>query len=158
VTPAPDLEGIRGVLSRATGNGWEAAYRQDVGALLAEVERLRAEREGWRKAGADLKDCADRALDAAAAMGRERDAARAEVALYERDRAGVGSGFAIDLSDACAVREQCYEIIGAPTGEPIGVTHGEAGKESVLAEEPPETRFRAITPEECSICSGRDED
>jgi hypothetical protein len=41
VTPA-DLEGIRGVLSRATGNGWEAAYRQDVGALLAEVERLRA--------------------------------------------------------------------------------------------------------------------
>jgi hypothetical protein len=73
VTP-PDLEGIRGVLSRATGNGWEAAYRQDVGALLAEVERLR---EDVRLAAGELR--------------RERDAARAEVALYERDRAGVGA-------------------------------------------------------------------
>jgi hypothetical protein len=32
--PLPDIEAIRDVLSRATGTGWEAAYRQDVGALL----------------------------------------------------------------------------------------------------------------------------
>jgi hypothetical protein len=36
-----DLTGIRQVLSRATGTGWQAAYRMDVGALLDEVERLR---------------------------------------------------------------------------------------------------------------------
>jgi hypothetical protein len=40
-TPPPDLAAIRSVLSRATGTGWEAAYRQDVGVLLDEVERLR---------------------------------------------------------------------------------------------------------------------
>ena len=43
--PPRDIEAIRHVLSRATGTGWEAAYRQDVGALLDEVERLRAEVE-----------------------------------------------------------------------------------------------------------------
>ena len=40
--PPRDIEAIRHVLSRATGTGWEAAYRQDVGALLDEVERLRS--------------------------------------------------------------------------------------------------------------------
>jgi hypothetical protein len=39
--PPRDIEAIRHVLSRATGAGWEAAYRQDVAALVAEVERLR---------------------------------------------------------------------------------------------------------------------
>ena len=36
-----DLTGIKQVLTRATGTGWEAAYRQDVGVLLDEVTRLR---------------------------------------------------------------------------------------------------------------------
>ena len=35
-----DLDAIRKVVERATGWGWEAAYRQDVAALVAEVERL----------------------------------------------------------------------------------------------------------------------
>jgi hypothetical protein len=38
-----DLDSLRGIVSRATGTGWQAAYRQDVEALVAEVERLRNE-------------------------------------------------------------------------------------------------------------------
>ena len=38
-----DLDSLRGIVSRATGTGWQAAYRQDVEALIAEVERLRNE-------------------------------------------------------------------------------------------------------------------
>ena len=37
-----DLDSLRTLVARATGTGWEAAYRQDVAALVAEVERLRA--------------------------------------------------------------------------------------------------------------------
>ena len=37
-----DLDALRKVVERATGWGWEAAYRQDVTALVAEVEQLRA--------------------------------------------------------------------------------------------------------------------
>ncbi len=48
--PPPDLAAIRSVLSRATGTGWEAAYRQDVGALLDEVERLRADLDALSRA------------------------------------------------------------------------------------------------------------
>ena len=71
--PPRDIEAIRHVLSRATGTGWEAAYRQDVGALLDEVERLRAEverecatvvsaLERWAEDGGDpwMSYCADR--------------------------------------------------------------------------------------------------
>ena len=36
-----DLDSLRTLVARATGTGWEAAYRQDVAALVAEVERLR---------------------------------------------------------------------------------------------------------------------
>lgn len=53
--------GIRDVLTRATGTGWEAAYRQDVGWLLERVGELEAtlanERgegegpEGWASQG-----------------------------------------------------------------------------------------------------------
>ena len=39
-----DLDAIRKVVERATGWGWEAAYRQDVAALISEVERLRGHR------------------------------------------------------------------------------------------------------------------
>ena len=38
-----DLDSLRTLVARATGTGWEAAYRQDVAALVAEVERLRAD-------------------------------------------------------------------------------------------------------------------
>ena len=38
---ALDLASIRQVRTRATGTGWEAAYRQDVGALLDECDTLR---------------------------------------------------------------------------------------------------------------------
>ena len=71
--PPRDIEATRHVLSRATGTGWEAAYRQDVGALLDEVERLRAEverecatvvsaLERWAEDGGDpwMSYCADR--------------------------------------------------------------------------------------------------
>jgi len=37
-----DLDVLRKVVERATGWGWEAAYRQDVTALVAEVERLQS--------------------------------------------------------------------------------------------------------------------
>lgn len=37
-----DLDSLRGIVARAAGTGWQAAYRQDVAALIAEVERLRA--------------------------------------------------------------------------------------------------------------------
>jgi hypothetical protein len=66
VTPA-DLEGIRGVLSRATGNGWEAAYRQDVGALLAEMERLRARADAAERAADTLRELLAAAYRAEAA-------------------------------------------------------------------------------------------
>lgn len=39
-----DLDALRKVVERARGWGWEAAYRQDVTALMAEVERLRGHR------------------------------------------------------------------------------------------------------------------
>jgi len=42
---SPDLAAIRSVLSRATGTGWEAAYRQDVGALLGAVAQAERERD-----------------------------------------------------------------------------------------------------------------
>ena len=38
-----DLDSLRTLVTRAMGTGWEAAYRQDVAALVAEVERLRGE-------------------------------------------------------------------------------------------------------------------
>ena len=38
-----DIAAIGSVLSRATGTGWEAAYRQDVGALLDALEAANAE-------------------------------------------------------------------------------------------------------------------
>lgn len=37
-----DLNALRKVLHLATGWGWEGAYRQDVTALVAEVERLQS--------------------------------------------------------------------------------------------------------------------
>jgi hypothetical protein len=36
--PPRGIEAIRHVLSRATGTGWEAAYRQDVGVLLEALD------------------------------------------------------------------------------------------------------------------------
>lgn len=45
-----DLDSLRGIVSRATGTGWQAAYRQDVEALVAEVERLRVMREEMPRA------------------------------------------------------------------------------------------------------------
>lgn len=53
---------------------------------------------------------------------------------------------------------QCYEIIGAKTDLVIGYCHGESGKRDVLAEEPPETTFRAIPRERCHVCHPEIED
>lgn len=72
--PPRDIEAIRHVLSRATGTGWEAAYRQDVGVLLDEVERLRAYVGDLKRHGASLHK--------AAAAGR--DAERAAVVAWLR--------------------------------------------------------------------------
>lgn len=44
-----DLDSLRGIVARAAGTGWQAAYRQDVAALIAEVERLRAELDAAEK-------------------------------------------------------------------------------------------------------------
>jgi hypothetical protein len=70
-----DIEAIRHALSRATGTGWEAAYRQDVGALLDEVERLRAYVGDLKRHGASLHK--------AAAAGRDAERA-AVVALLRK--------------------------------------------------------------------------
>lgn len=45
-----DLDSLRTLVARATGTGWEAAYRQDVAALVAEVERLRADLDALARA------------------------------------------------------------------------------------------------------------
>ena len=45
-----DLDSLRTLVARATGTGWEAAYRQDVAALVAEVERLRADLDALSRA------------------------------------------------------------------------------------------------------------
>ena len=47
-----------------------------------------------------------------------------------------------------------YLIIGAGTGQPIGCTNGEFGKEGVLCEEPQETSFIKIKRSKCPICKG----
>lgn len=64
------LDYLRTVVERATGWGWEAAYRQDVTALITEVEQLRGERQNvvaWLRSQAFLtlyddkpEDIADR--------------------------------------------------------------------------------------------------
>jgi hypothetical protein len=61
---ANEIRHIRQVLSRATGTGWQAAYRMDVGALLDEVERLRLDR-------ADIAHAYAFARDKATAIERE---------------------------------------------------------------------------------------
>jgi hypothetical protein len=45
-----DLDSLRTLVTRAMGTGWEAAYRQDVAALVAEVERLRADLDALSRA------------------------------------------------------------------------------------------------------------
>jgi hypothetical protein len=40
MTPLLPLSEYEALIARATGTGWEAAYRQDVAALVAEVRRL----------------------------------------------------------------------------------------------------------------------
>lgn len=45
-----DLDSLRTLVARATGTGWEAAYRQDVAALVAEVERLRGDLDALARA------------------------------------------------------------------------------------------------------------
>ena len=45
-----DLDSLRTLVARATGTGWQAAYRQDVAALVAEVERLRADLDALARA------------------------------------------------------------------------------------------------------------
>jgi hypothetical protein len=95
-TPPPDLAAIRSVLSRATGTGWEAAYRQDVGALLDEVERLRAYVGDLKRHGASLHK--------AAAAGR--DAERAAMVAFVHARIGMYDG---ELrSDEAVVRALQY--------------------------------------------------
>ena len=71
-----DLDSLRTLVARATGTGWEAAYRQDVAALVAEVERLRSEVAELRALGVSLHKWA--------AMGR--DAERAAVVAWLRER------------------------------------------------------------------------
>ena len=72
-----DLDSLRTLVARATGTGWEAAYRQDVAALVAEVERLRSEVAELRALGVSLHK--------SAAMGR--DAERAAVVAWLNDAA-----------------------------------------------------------------------
>ena len=69
-----DLDSLRTLVARATGTGWEAAYRQDVAALVAEVERLRSEVAELRALGVSLHK--------SAAMGR--DVERAAVVAWLR--------------------------------------------------------------------------
>jgi hypothetical protein len=50
-----DIAAIGSVLSRATGTGWAAAYRQDVGSLLDALEAAHAEVEHLRATVAALR-------------------------------------------------------------------------------------------------------
>ena len=63
-----DIAAIGSVLSRATGTGWAAAYRQDVGALLDALEAAIAE-------AATMRAWAE---EAAAAENENADDARRE--------------------------------------------------------------------------------
>jgi hypothetical protein len=82
--PPPDLAAIRHVLSRATGTGWEAAYRQDVGALLdalaAALARGAEAEANHKSASSILAGWRHKALR----MERERDDARTEERAAER--------------------------------------------------------------------------
>jgi hypothetical protein len=78
-----DIEAIRHALSRATGTGWEAAYRQDVGALLDEVERLRAYVGDLKRHGASLHKAAAAGRDAERAAVVAWLWAEAYLTLYE---------------------------------------------------------------------------
>lgn len=93
-----DIEGIRAIHGRLPlpddpkwVRGWPEAYRQDVGALLAEVERLRAAVEVARAEGrrggilAAVKVCDKRAAGRAGiyANDEEREADRCSDAIRD---------------------------------------------------------------------------
>lgn len=88
--------GIRQVLTRATGTGWEAAYRQDVGALLEEVDALRTEHDTLRQ----------RTEEAASAEG----ASAAEVV---RLRAEVAAGDELAARDSLAAHDEIAAHVAA---------------------------------------------
>ena len=65
-----DLDALRKVVERATGWGWEAAYRQDVTALVAEVERLQSYAADCESYAADCEQHATFATSKATALER----------------------------------------------------------------------------------------
>jgi hypothetical protein len=114
-----DIAAIGSVLSRATGTGWEAAYRQDVGALLGAVEEALADmaevREWSRGRGplarpyrantAGMLDRLDRAFTRLGEVERtlraERDEARRERDAARQELVDV-DGFDDDYRQAMA--------------------------------------------------------
>ena len=78
-----DIAAIGSVLSRATGTGWAAAYRQDVGSLLDALEAAHAE-------AATMRAWAEEA--AAAENENAEDARRERVAVVAWLRENEGRG------------------------------------------------------------------
>ena len=66
-----DLDALRKVVERATGWGWEAAYRQDVTALVAEVERLQSYAADCESYAADCEQHATFATSKATTLERQ---------------------------------------------------------------------------------------
>ena len=73
-----DLDSLRTLVARATGTGWEAAYRQDVAALVAEVDRLRVINADLRLMVDGLETAAHEERAAVVALLRERHVATQE--------------------------------------------------------------------------------
>ena len=82
-----DLDALRKVVERATGWGWEAAYRQDVTALVAEVERLQSYAADCESYAADCEQHATFATSKATTLERQNVVtwlrAQSQLTLYE---------------------------------------------------------------------------
>ena len=84
-----NIDAVRAVLARTHDHdrGWAHAYRDDVGALLAEVERLTADLASQALAAGELAQLVERHADAAQVLTFERDVLAERVAALEAELA-----------------------------------------------------------------------
>ena len=82
-----DLDALRKVVERATGWGWDAVYRQDFTALIAEVERLQSYAADCERYAADCEQHATFATSKATTAERAAVVkwlrAQSQLTLYE---------------------------------------------------------------------------
>ncbi len=106
-----DIAAIGSVLSRATGTGWEAAYRQDVGSLLDALEAAHAEAatmRAWAEEAAAAENANARDLEVAIARAveaeRERDEARAALAAQRKRADSLAHAYLQEQGDNDKIR------------------------------------------------------